>query len=404
MLHLVIKRILSLDNGTFIMGIRQKWNDCKNLILFLIFALVIAPFMTCDQPTSTEKQELYGVFLGIADLNYQSSTQNKFEEGCRRFSYYEGDQITFYLGRMKIGTIPAKPKITLFDFVPETKDIYHPTLINMCRFLWQCSGSSSRGCGTLSIPLSIREKAMSYTDQVDFDQTINEFERKYSPMMSALAGSGYFMKIERAKEILNCHASLDENDDYDRDNFSEREGDCNDLDPLINPDAPELLGDEIDNNCNSKIDEPRDEIIQSVCSGNGWQKASDYDSLKQGIHPILVPASNFINFKDALPPAWIPNETSIELLVCYENDEFNCIQLCHYKDPNSSRTAEINRIRHSIIVSVYIAKTGTKIKEKKFYGGKPSPCPATTTGSRTITGSKVKPETIIEWLKQFVEI
>jgi hypothetical protein len=37
--------------------------------------------------------------------------------------------------------------------------------------------------------------------------------------------------------------------DNDRDGFTEKQGDCNDLDPNINPNAAEICGDEIDQDC-----------------------------------------------------------------------------------------------------------------------------------------------------------
>ena len=43
--------------------------------------------------------------------------------------------------------------------------------------------------------------------------------------------------------------------DRDGDGFTESEGDCNDDDPQIHPDAMEICGDGIDNNCDGNIDE-----------------------------------------------------------------------------------------------------------------------------------------------------
>jgi len=44
-------------------------------------------------------------------------------------------------------------------------------------------------------------------------------------------------------------------DDFDSDDFSEYEGDCNDYDDSVNPIAGEICDDGIDNNCDGVIDE-----------------------------------------------------------------------------------------------------------------------------------------------------
>jgi hypothetical protein len=66
-----------------------------------------------------------------------------------------------------------------------------------------------------------------------------------------------------APEILNmlddnCDGIVDNGNFYgdaDADGFSVVQGDCNDTDASINPGATEVVGDGIDNNCNGTIDE-----------------------------------------------------------------------------------------------------------------------------------------------------
>ena len=44
--------------------------------------------------------------------------------------------------------------------------------------------------------------------------------------------------------------------DHDGDGFSSTDGDCDDCDPKIHPDAEEIDGNKVDENCNGKVDEP----------------------------------------------------------------------------------------------------------------------------------------------------
>ncbi|MCU0600644.1 MAG: DNRLRE domain-containing protein [Desulfobacterales bacterium] len=55
------------------------------------------------------------------------------------------------------------------------------------------------------------------------------------------------------RPYLRCVKDL--SSDYDMDDYSENQGDCNDEDTSIHPGAPEMCGDGKDNNCNGAIDE-----------------------------------------------------------------------------------------------------------------------------------------------------
>lgn len=54
-------------------------------------------------------------------------------------------------------------------------------------------------------------------------------------------------------------------EDLDEDGYSQQDGDCNDNDPTVHPEAPELC-DQQDNNCNGTIDE---ECVTPVCFASG---------------------------------------------------------------------------------------------------------------------------------------
>jgi hypothetical protein len=47
--------------------------------------------------------------------------------------------------------------------------------------------------------------------------------------------------------------------DCDDDGFAPADGDCDDFDPDVNPDADEVCGDGVDNNCDGFVDEGCDE-------------------------------------------------------------------------------------------------------------------------------------------------
>jgi hypothetical protein len=59
--------------------------------------------------------------------------------------------------------------------------------------------------------------------------------------------------------------------DNDFDGFDEGE-DCDDEDPAVNPGAPELCADEVDNNCDAEVDEDDCEETVAESTGLDWER------------------------------------------------------------------------------------------------------------------------------------
>jgi len=96
--------------------------------------------------------------------------------------------------------------------------------------------------------------------------------------------------------------------DLDNDGFSERDGDCDDTRADINPDAPELCGDHVDNDCDRFTDEPSgigaqiffaDQDGDSFGDPNAWltscepmrgftDDSSDCDDRNSEINPLAA--------------------------------------------------------------------------------------------------------------------
>lgn len=77
--------------------------------------------------------------------------------------------------------------------------------------------------------------------------------------------------------------------DDDGDGFTSSDGDCNESNPLINPDTPETC-DNVDNNCNSLIDEGFDVDLDGVNSCSG-----DCDDLDATIYPGAIDLADGID-------------------------------------------------------------------------------------------------------------
>lgn len=81
--------------------------------------------------------------------------------------------------------------------------------------------------------------------------------------------------------VFTAAASDWDDADDDNDGFSPAEGDCNDGDPDINPDARETCDDEIDNDCDRLVD--FDDPECTVCGG-----CETTDGISVGAAPLLA--------------------------------------------------------------------------------------------------------------------
>ncbi|MBN1382319.1 MAG: putative metal-binding motif-containing protein [Deltaproteobacteria bacterium] len=79
------------------------------------------------------------------------------------------------------------------------------------------------------------------------------------PVTDVKVPNGEEIDLQKIIYALQVHAGARESQahlvDWDGDGFSEFTGDCDETDPNINPDQPEICNDEIDNNCDGEIDE-----------------------------------------------------------------------------------------------------------------------------------------------------
>ena len=93
----------------------------------------------------------------------------------------------------------------------------------------------AQGDEPLTISGSIDKNTLTFTGVLDYENSGNH---PFSGTMTACDGLTGSYPVTIYPYI-----------DADSDNFSEEEGDCDDSNPLINPDAVEICGDGIDNNC-----------------------------------------------------------------------------------------------------------------------------------------------------------
>lgn len=77
-------------------------------------------------------------------------------------------------------------------------------------------------------------------------------------------------------------------DDCDRDGFAPSENDCDDEDAAINPDAVDVCGDSIDNNCNGDVDDACDLQSGELSGGSGCGAENGWAVLFLPILPVFL--------------------------------------------------------------------------------------------------------------------
>jgi hypothetical protein len=140
--------------------------------------------------------------------------------------------------------------------------------------------------------------------------------------------------------------------------------------------------------------------LENVCSNKGVSESASYKQ-DSCFHPIIMfeLESNSYIYKNDLPENFQPMAIRFCELVCIEEEKRELIQTCHY---TGGINVTIERYQYQMNVVIKSAKTAEIISQKTFYGQEPSECPKTTTSSRTMDGSQVGINDIMEWLKEFV--
>jgi hypothetical protein len=142
------------------------------------------------------------------------------------------------------------------------------------------------------------------------------------------------------------------------------------------------------------FDEQYWSAMQSACDGSGINRAAAYQP-GTGIHKVVsITRSLYI-----LPFEWLPTSLSdTQLVLCLGDEERNTIQTCQYTGNQVFARYQITRQ-----ASLVAVRSGEVIAETTFMGGTPGNCPNQISGSGSDTGSDVKEEDIVDWMRPYIE-
>lgn len=144
--------------------------------------------------------------------------------------------------------------------------------------------------------------------------------------------------------------------------------------------------------------------VMPVTQRRGVDKAAEYEPDKPGIHPIVIIASREQEeWNQNLPAAWVPLHISQTELVAIITYKEVVVEQARYIGKGTG-IVFVKRVRVDTEVVIRDAKTGLDVAFNMFDGGEPPVLPKTLPlGTQALYGTSVAYETMIEWLRTYVE-
>lgn len=147
------------------------------------------------------------------------------------------------------------------------------------------------------------------------------------------------------------------------------------------------------------------EAVKPAVQGAGVSDAAAYDRGKSGTHPVVIvaPSDEEADWNESLPESWIPrnvSQTELVVSISYREVELNKTR---YKGQGTG-WIYVTRIRLDTVVTLYEAQTGDVVDTYTFKGADPVGFPPSLPyGTQYLYGTTVDYDTVIEWLRPYVE-
>jgi Cysteine-rich secretory protein family/Putative metal-binding motif len=189
----------------------------------------------------------------VEGLTYSTETRFGITDSHGRFRFLEGETVAFFIEDLELGQAPASQTLTPLDIVAGAGGITDQRVTNIARTLQSLDQDGNPDNG-ITLTAAITGEVSGRT--IDFDLSPENFENNpdVQALFDDLNAQGVFTDggvraLCSAEQAQNHLQSNLQGDDLDGDGFTLEAGDCNDQDNAIHPQAMEICGDGIDQDC-----------------------------------------------------------------------------------------------------------------------------------------------------------
>jgi hypothetical protein len=142
-----------------------------------------------------------GKFLDgqVSGLGYDSYTwRDGTTDENGEFIYAPGEEVTFSVGGINLGTVKGKENITPVDLAPSSKEGVDPAAINMTRFLMSIDLDGNTGNGIV-----ITEETSKALDNASLDFDSPDFDAQATAVIEALDSGGIISEENGPRELVS---------------------------------------------------------------------------------------------------------------------------------------------------------------------------------------------------------
>ena len=158
--------------------------------------------VSCTNTTQVETGIL--IDSAVSNVNYKTETMEGITNENGEFNYILGENVTFSIGDIELGTIPAEPVITPLNLA-STLDITDNSVVNITRLLQSLDQDGNPETG-IKINDLAKESANSF---IDFSQPIDDFAFS-AEVLSLLVNGGQDEVVLELKDLQESIRHLEQ--------------------------------------------------------------------------------------------------------------------------------------------------------------------------------------------------
>lgn len=195
----------------------KKESIMRGLIQKISIAICFSSLLSCGGGGSEGDGEvsvgplLTGKFIDgpVSGMYFETSSHSGVTDGAGNYQYRAGEDITFYIGNLRLPPLPGSALITPADYTPLVDDPTYPSIVNLLRLLQSLDTDLNHANG-IQLPESLELLRQSQqAENLRFDTTVEEFESSLQ-VTELLAENSLSEMIDEEIAVINFQPVLDE--------------------------------------------------------------------------------------------------------------------------------------------------------------------------------------------------